>query len=553
MNGYQQAPRENGSPPLPYHNNNNQPITMRFKSSASRARTLTKLLPIREYEEDQANTPGRSIPMPLLKRAREAAEKDNDARYATIDAVKTKNILQSFVDQCEKDKAPIESANDNMDEAFKVVAKALVDQHMMLEENGKMEEIGDGKDGKEIPPELIHNVKRVRIVCETLLEQINDICKLTVEDALDMAKLAWVKARIKKIDSAKDHHQYRKDMATYIGSLYEDALKAADYVVQNDAKETQRINIVRHTIEGINGTSEKDQLHYTITGVNKSPPLVVKKKNPPPAPAPKPVGKAKKKIVTKPKLPYKNPGKIYDDVSVKPCTSPSCQPGIKELHTKGSFLEEQSEIEQKSSLEIQTREKSRGRPHVLGVRTGLGALPKLINNELLSTMTSFFVKEITEEFTYRMTPGIANSVLNSVKHETINYLAHRLKRILSALLKRALYFSVPATFNALFPGQLLEQSQNILTNILTRSVTHALVPSLTYSLSNVKDLNKYALDCALTPTGSNCQKESRVFYGKVGISNYYSAFFSDYYGDYYTNKRKLENMEPRKDGIQDVL
>ena len=168
-------------------------------------------------------------------------------------------------------------------------------------------------------------------------------------------------------------------------------------------------------------------------------------------------------------------------------------------------------------------------------------------------MTSFFVKEITEEFTYRMTPGIANSVLNSVKHETFNYLAHRLKRILSALLKRALYFSVPATFNALFPGQLLEQSQNILTNILTRSVTHALVPSLTYSLSNVKDLNKYALDCALTPTGSNCQKESRVFYAKVGISNYYSAFFSDYYGDYYTNKRKLENMEPRKDGIQDVL
>ena len=53
-------------------------------------------------------------------------------------------------------------------------------------------------------------------------------------------------------------------MATYIGSMYEDALKAADYVVQNDAKETQRINIVRHTIEGINGTSEKDQLHSTI-------------------------------------------------------------------------------------------------------------------------------------------------------------------------------------------------------------------------------------------------------------------------------------------------
>ena len=171
-------------------------------------------------------------------------------------------------------------------------------------------------------------------------------------------------------------------------------------------------------------------------------------------------------------------------------------------------------------------------------------MPKLITNELLHSLTTFFVKEITEEFTYRMTPEIANSVLDSVKGETTNYLATRLSKILDPTLKRSLHFSVPATFNAVLPGQLLDNSQNILTNILTRSITHALVPSLTYSLSNVRDLNKYSFDCALTPTGPKCQKESRVLYSKVGMADYYSAYFSDYYADYYLDKRKLENMDP---------
>ena len=520
---------------LPYHNHNNLPITMRFKSKASKTRALTKLLPIREYEEDHDNTPGRSIPMPLLNLARKAAEKDSNARYAVTDAINTRNILQGFIKQCETDKAPIEKANDNMDESFSLVAKALVDQHMVLRQNGKMEEKGDGANGEEIPPELVQNVKRVRIICETLLEQINDMCKLTVGDALDMAKLAWVKARIKKIDSAKNHHVYLKDMAIYIGSLYEDALKAADLLVKNDEIETKRVKTVRSTANGMNSMES----HHRAKPKAKAKPVNVPEK--------KPITKPKKK-----KLPYKNPGKIYDDVPVKPCKSPNCNPGIKELDAKTSFVEVESRVESTSASELKILSRARGRPHLNGVRTGLGALPKLITGELMHSLTSFFIKEITEEFTYRMTPQIANSVVNSVKGETINYLAHRMKRILSALLKRALYFSVPATFNALLPGQLLEQSQNILTNILTRSVTHALVPTLTYSLSNIKDLRKYTHECVLTPHGPKCQQASRSFYSKVGIANYYSAFFSDYYGDYYTDKRKLDNLDPRRDGIQHV-
>lgn len=521
---------------LPYHKNNNQPITMRFKSKASRTRALTKLLPIREYEEDHDNTPGRSIPMPLLTFARHAAEKDSNARYAITDAINTKNILEGFVKQCEIDKSPIEKANDNMDEAFRIVAKALVDQHMVLMKNGKMEEKGSGANGEEIPPELVHNVKRVRIICETLLEQINDMCKLTVGDALDMAKLAWVKARIKKLDSAKNHRVYLKDMAIYIGSLYEDALKAADLLVKNDEVETKHVKTA-----GVNGT-QRHHRHTPGTGSKATK----RTKTVKPA-AKKPKFKPEKKT-----LPYKNPGKIYDDVPKQPCTSPNCKPGIKELEAKTSFLEVDSELESTSATQLKTLTSARGRPHLNGVRTGLGALPKLITNELMHSLTSFFIKEITEEFTYRMTPQIANSVVNSVKGETINYLAHRLGRILSQLLKRALYFSVPATFNALLPGQLIEQSQNILTNILTRSITHSLVPTLTYSLANIKDLNKYAHDCVLTPHGGRCQRDSRKFYSKIGIANYYSAFFSDYYGDYYTDKRKLDNLDPRKDGIQHV-
>ena len=530
----------NGNPiRLSYHYHaKDKPISMRFRSKSSLKRSLTKLLPIREYEEDHENVPGRFIPLPLLKRARVAAEKDNDSRYAVMDAIAAKSVLEELMSKCEKEKQLVEDANENMDNSLRVVAKALVDQHMLYEENGKMEEKGDGKNSTAIPPELVQNVKRVRIICESLLEEVKDICKITISDALMMAKLAWIKARIKNIDSARDHRHYERDMAKYVGSLYEDALASADDAVRQDEIETKNTTAIKHAIDREDDALRRDDLHYKVSRVKKYKPERPARK----APTPPPQSKEKKAKPSETKespivLSYKHKGKLYDDIDPISCKSPNCNPGIAELKAKTSFLE--------------TNQKARGRPHLLGIRTGLGALPKLITNELMHSMTTFFVKEVTEEFTYRMTPEIANSVLDSVKGETINYLATRLSKILDATLKRSLYFSVPATFNAVLPGQILDNSQNILTNILTRSITHALVPSLTYSLSNVRDLNKYSFDCSLTPTGPMCQKESRVLYSKVGMSNYYSAFFSDYYSDYYTDKRKLENLDPPHDGMQD--
>eukprot|EP00944_MAST-04C_sp_MAST-4C-sp1_P007721 g7721.t1 len=320
-------------------------------------------------------------------------------------------------------------------------------------------------------------------------------------------------------------------MALYVGSLYEDALASVDKAIWHDEMETKNVTAIKHAMDREENTLRREDLHSEVTRVKKYKPAPKSKssKTPPPSKEEK---KSKPRKTKEPRstLPYKRKGKLYDDIDLTSCKSPNCNPGIAELKVKSSFLE--------------TAQKARGRPHLLGTRTGLGALPKLITNELLHSLTTFFVKEITEEFTYRMTPEIANSVLDSVKGETTNYLATRLSKILDPTLKRSLHFSVPATFNAVLPGQLLDNSQNILTNILTRSITHALVPSLTYSLSNVRDLNKYSFDCALTPTGPKCQKESRVLYSKVGMADYYSAYFSDYYADYYLDKRKLENMDP---------
>ena len=234
-----------------------------------------------------------------------------------------------------------------------------------------------------------------------------------------------------------------------------------------------------------------------------------------------------------PKVPrlWKNPGAVYDDVET-PCKDPrehGCTPTAKELKKAFSFLEEG------------------GKPAPLGQRTGLGALPKLITNELNHALTSFFIKEVTAEFTYTMTPTISNSVIDSVKRESLDYLSHKISRALGDLLLRTVTFTVPITLNAMLPGQLLESLQLVLSRVLSRSITHAITPSLVYSLGTpLKTLETISSVCYKDKSSRSCQDSLRKIDSRSKYSDFYAAYFSDYYADYYTEKRQLENMDPSK-------
>ena len=465
------------------------PVLMRFQSKSTAGHEMTRVLPVKEYLQGEDTVTGRSFPIHVLKQAQKLSKKQSEEVEALADARIAQNSVDSVVEACAMQRQEAQFAITNMDKSFSEVAKILVNFHIMFDNNGTE------KRGKEMPPEVVQNVKRVRAYSEAILEEVNDVCKSLIGDTLNVAKLAWVKARLVQIEGTIDQAPYQLQMAEYMGTLYEKALKSA---VKKEKPEPY--------------TAPKEIKHPKIVKQKPIKPVVY-------APAPK-----------KPRL-WKNTGALYDDTE-RPCTNPKkdgCTPTIKELKSALSFIEES------------------GRPAPLGQRTGLGALPKMITNELNHALTSFFVKEVTAEFTYTMTPTISNSVIDSVKRESLDYLSTRISRALGDLLLRTVTFTVPITLNAMLPGQLLESLQLVLSRVLTRSITHAVTPSLIYSLGTpLKTLEAISTACDRDKKSSACQQLLQKVDSRTLYSDYYAAYFSDYYADYYTDKRKLENMDPSK-------
>jgi hypothetical protein len=465
------------------------PIEMRFKSASTSSHEMTQLLPIFEPPVDEAqNSYGRRFPVPLLKHAKAISDLEQQTRTVMMDHAEAQNVVTRLIEQCNVEKRPLEVAKENMDGALREVAKQLVAFHVSFDR-----QTGSEKRGKELPPEVIHNIKRVRVFCEAILEEVKDICKYSIEDALDMAKLSWIKSRLIEIENARDHRSYKTQMAEYMGNVYENALKEA-----------------RKPLDTPLPTSPVPRRapRPTITS-----PVVkqVKAVKVPPAPRV-----------------YKRPGKLtkLDDVEDH-CKDSHCEPAGRVMEKKTSLLE------------------MSGRPMPLGERTGLGALPKAITGELIHTLSSFFINEVAAEFTYAMTPGIAASVLNSVKRESLNYVSRRVQRILGDLVKQTTQMTIPTTLNALLPPQMLEALQFSATHVLTRSVTHAVTPTLIYSLGTpVKTLHKITGECQRDLRGKACQDARRKLSKKTSWADFYSAYFSDYYATFYTDQRQLENTVP---------
>eukprot|EP00505_MAST-04D_sp_SCG-Rhode-Island_P006887 Stramenopile-MAST_4_protein_6887 len=105
--------------------------------------------------------------------------------------------------------------------------------------------------------------------------------------------------------------------------------------------------------------------------------------------------------------------------------------------------------------------------------------------------------------------------------------------------------NIPTTLNALLPPQMLEALQFSATHVLTRSVTHAVTPTLIYSLGTpVKTLHKITGECQRDLRGKACQDARRKLSKKTSWADFYSAYFSDYYATFYTDQWQLENTVP---------
>lgn len=80
---------------------------------------------------------------------------------------------------------------------------------------------------------------------------------------------------------------------------------------------------------------------------------------------------------------------------------------------------------------------------------------------------------------------------------------------------------------------LVERSLMVtLTQTLTRSVTHAMVPTLSKALTHTYKQDQFCYYCYYYHTYCNfCHYSAQSAY----YDNYYSTYYSDYYSDYYAN------------------
>ncbi len=176
-------------------------------------------------------------------------------------------------------------------------------------------------------------------------------------------------------------------------------------------------------------------------------------------------------------------------------------------------------------------------------KKGLGALVKIMTNDLVHVFTGLFTKVITEEFTDQMSAPITAAVSNAVRDESVNWLTGRVGDSLKATLPRILFFTIPTALNNLLPSQLLKSLTNTVTNTLVRALTHTVTPTLVNTLGASPEQHAACWSC--THHGTDCgqcsQTPQHLYYASY-YSDFSASYYSDYYAGFYTSKPKQKDV-----------
>ena len=136
---------------------------------------------------------------------------------------------------------------------------------------------------------------------------------------------------------------------------------------------------------------------------------------------------------------------------------------------------------------------------------------------------------------------------SSVSEALQSSLGDRLHRIIRA--------TVPANLRRVLPLLLARSSSIAFTRILTRSLTHALVPTLTLALSHDSHQTEWCRACFEHSNRNECEKcnyAPSVLYYTNYYSTYYSDYYADYYGDYYQEAvEKFIKLKSSTSGIHE--
>jgi hypothetical protein len=165
-----------------------------------------------------------------------------------------------------------------------------------------------------------------------------------------------------------------------------------------------------------------------------------------------------------------------------------------------------------------------------------GHFTRVITGELIHHLTTFFVGALSRQIPEHITGPIIGDVASKVEDHITEYVSARTATSLAAIEARVLEHTVPSTLASIAVQPVFEASEFALAHLVTRGVTHALVPTLVQTLAYGKHEETACWNCRNHGQQcDHCHHSHQQLVAAAHYSHYYESYFSDYYADYFVN------------------
>ena len=142
-----------------------------------------------------------------------------------------------------------------------------------------------------------------------------------------------------------------------------------------------------------------------------------------------------------------------------------------------------------------------------------------ISNVAVEAITASLTRSVSHSIVQDLGPHIAQDLVKTLRDGVYDMVAPFLKQ------------AIPEKVNNVVPYLLGRSLPIYLSEQLTRTITHSLVPTLTLALTQSDDQHVWCTACLEKGAYCNyCHSSPQGMY----YNTYYSAYYSDYYSDFYT-------------------
>ena len=187
-----------------------------------------------------------------------------------------------------------------------------------------------------------------------------------------------------------------------------------------------------------------------------------------------------------------------------------------------------------------------------------GYFARVITQELIHTLTTFFVGAFSRHIPEAVTGPTVDAVSAQIQDQLATGTAERLEKTLSDAQRDLLSFTVPTAIEAVATRPCAVMAVYTIAHLLTRGLTHTLTPTLVHSLAYGDHEETYCYNCHTYGEQCNlCFHSDESTYYASHYSDYYQSYYSDYYADFYIEKfiRDLPPLPqppglPKEDGTE---